>query len=140
MWGYVLIAPGRPPLDEQRRVLATLGVKTGQQGTIWTDTIERGKRGRNAGQTQLEARNDLMQSVQSGDKIIIADPYCIGLSAADAAWFLGEMRTKNVTVTVNGSLYNIEPGDDVSALVEEVGKAQNRAQAALSRAKANKSE
>lgn len=137
-WGYVLIAPGRPPREQQCEVLSALGVDMSQFGPVWEDRIDKGKRGRNAGQTQLIARNDLICAVRRGDRVVVADPYCLGLSAADADWFLGEMRERGVTVMVNGSLFRIAPGDDVSALVEEVGKAQNRAQAAASKAKARK--
>jgi hypothetical protein len=135
-WGYVLLAPGRPTQADQHRVLAALGADPGEFGTVWVDEIERGKRGRNAGQTQLAERNDLLRAVKRGDRVVVADPYCLGLSAADAEWFLGELAGLGVTVTVNGSLYQIAPGDDVAALVEEVGRAQNRAQAAASKARA----
>ena len=64
--------------------------------------------------------------------------YCLGLSAADAEWFLGEMRARDVTVMVNGSLFRIAPGDSVEELVAEVGKRQNAAQVAASMAKAKK--
>jgi len=132
-WGYVLIAPGRPTKTDQIKTLAALGVETGKGSTVWEDQITVGKRGRNAGQTQLDGRNDLIRAAIKGDRVVITNPLCVGLSASDAEWFLGQMRDNGVTVTVNGSLFQIEPGDDIAALIEEVGKAQTRANTARSR-------
>lgn len=133
-WGYVLVAPGRPARSEQVKTLVALGVDHGKRAMIWEDQIAVGKRGRNAGQTQLTGRNDLIAAAMPGDRVVIANPLCVGLSPRDAEWFLGQMRDKDVTVTVNGGLFQIAPGDDITALVEEVGKAQTRANTARSRA------
>jgi hypothetical protein len=134
-WGYALVAPGRPTLDQQRVTIAALGVDTGETGTLWIDRIERGKRGRNAGQTQLVARNDLLACVQSGDRVVVADPLCLGISSGDAEWFLTELAGRGVTVMVNGQLYQIAPGADLSEIVEEVARRQNAANVAASRAR-----
>ena len=133
-WGYVLVAPGRPSRSDQIKTLEALGVDIGKRAMFWEDKIEVGKRGRNAGQTQLVGRNDLIGAALPGDRVVIANPLCVGLSALDAEWFLGQMRDKFVGVTVNGGLFRIAPGDDFSELVEEVGKAQTRANTARSRA------
>jgi hypothetical protein len=114
------------PGQTRSETLEALGVDIGKRAMFWEDKIEVGKRGRNAGQTQLVGRNDLIGAALPGDRVVIANPLCVGLSPLDAEWFLGQMRDKGVTVTVNGGLFQIKPGDDIAALIEEVGKAQTQ--------------
>lgn len=121
-WGYILDAPGRPAQAEQRAALAILGADVGEFGTVWCDRIARGS---TRPRGQLVEREALLQAVQPGDTLVIAAPFCIGLSPKDAAWFLGELSARGVAVIVNGDLTRIEPGEDHSAMVARVASAQN---------------
>lgn len=121
-WGYILEAPGRPSIDQQRLSLGALGVDLGEFGTLWQDNVARGS---TRPQHQLAARNDLIRAVASGDTVAVCAPFCLGLSAADAGWFLGELAARGVTVLVNGDLTKVAPGGDVTALVAEVARRQN---------------
>ena len=130
--GYVLEAPGRPGLDQQRLAMDALGVDTGELGTLWHDKIGRGStRPRN----QLEARNDLLLAVQEGDTVIVAAPFCLGLSAKDAEWFLGELTSRGVTVVVSGEVARIEPGGQTDDIVRRVSAAHNAHHVRVNRAK-----
>ncbi|WP_156916876.1 hypothetical protein [Leisingera aquimarina] len=66
-----------------------------QSQTLLAASITRG---------QLVEREALLQAVQAGDTLVIAAPFCIGLSEKDAAWFLGELSARGVAVIVNGDL------------------------------------
>lgn len=92
---------------------------------LWTDKIERGQRGPNAGQSQLDERNYLLKIAQTGDRVIVADAYCLGISRDDVAWFVGELSARGVTVTVGGGAYQVKPGGDTGALLAEVARRQN---------------
>ena len=111
-----------------------LGVDTGELGPIWSDKIERGLRGPGGGPRQLTGRNDLLKGVGLGDEVVVADPYCLGISPDDAAWFLAELSARGVSVMVSGDLYHVAPGEDASSLVAEVARRQNIAQVAAHRA------
>jgi len=117
--------PGRPPRKIQAERLKVLGVNTGRKGTLWTDTLDRAKRHRTAGQTQLTERNGLIKAAMDGDKVIIADPMCLGVSPLDGEWFLAQLSEKNVTVMINGELYHIEPGRSTAAVIGEFARRLN---------------
>ncbi len=134
IWGYMLLAPGRPSEAEQRAALVALGAEAGETATIWADRVRRGKRGRGGAWEQLEERKHLLTAAVAGDRVVIAAPYCMGMGGGDAAAFLAALAERGVSVTVNGDLRIIAPGDDVSELVEEVDRARTRAQTAKARA------
>jgi hypothetical protein len=125
--------PGRPNLAEQKRVLGALGVRTCDKGTCWTDRLSKAKRHRTAGQTQLEERNALLTAAIKGDMVIVCDPMCLGVSAQDAAWFIEQLAERQVSLTVNGDLRQVSPGDDASDLVADVGRLIRNANTARSR-------
>jgi DNA invertase Pin-like site-specific DNA recombinase len=132
-WGYILEMPGRMKRADQRKVLAALGVDMSASGSWWADKLDKAKRHRTAGQTQLDARNDLIRAAQHGDTVIVAEPQCLGVSAQDAAWFLEQMAEAGVTVVVNGDLVRVEPGNDASDLIAEVARRLNNFNAQKSR-------
>ncbi len=41
-WGYILEAPGRPKLKEQREFMRAAGISMAKFAPIWHDKIERG--------------------------------------------------------------------------------------------------
>jgi len=125
VWGYILEMPGRPSLKKQREVLGALGVDIGKTGPLWADKLDRAKRHRTAGRTQLAGRNSLINSVLAGDTVIVADPMCLGVSPQDAEWFLVLMSDMDVTVIVNGDLYRIEPGKSAAEVVGEFARKLN---------------
>ncbi|MBE9635801.1 hypothetical protein [Salipiger mangrovisoli] len=62
--------------------------------------------------SQFAGRNDLLDAVMEGDTMVIAAPFCFGLSEKKAAWLLAELAARKVAV--KGELDRIEPGDDLS--------------------------
>ena len=131
-WGYILVGPGRPLVHEQRATLATFGVAMEDFGPTWEDHIAGSRRGRNAGQLSLTARNGLINSVVAGDRVFVAAPFCLGISSKDAAWFIKELQDRYVTITIGSSVSILRPGDDASDIVDKVGRAQNRTHVASS--------
>ncbi|WP_370303572.1 hypothetical protein [Pseudooceanicola sp.] len=135
IWGYILEAPGRPSLAKQREAMRSLGVDMSEAGTCWHDKIARGS---TRPRGQLLEREDLIEAVLPGDTVVIAAPFCIGLSEKDAAWFLGELSARKVTVIVNGQMTRIEPGEDHSEMLRAVASAQNVHHVRVAKAKARK--
>jgi len=129
-WGYILEMPGRPARSMQAATLLALGVR---EDAIWSDKLARAKRHPTAGRTQLEGRNDLISAAMKGDKVIIADPTCSGVSEVDALWFFERMTEIGVTVQVNGEIHVIEPGDDATDLSASIKRRVNNYQSARSR-------
>lgn len=132
-WGYILEMPGRPKRAKQREVLAALGVDLGPGGAWWSDKLDRAKRHRTAGQTQLTERNHLIASTQPQDVVIVASKLCLGVSGQDAAWCVEQLTAKGVTVIINGDLIKIEPGKPHATLAAEFDRELNNAAAARSR-------
>lgn len=122
VWGYILAAPGRPSPAVQREALSILGADVSEFGTVWQDRISRGS---TRPRGQLVEREALIDAVQSGDTLVVAAPLCLGLSAKDAGWFLGELSARGVAVIVNGDLTRIEPGADHSDMLRRVASTQN---------------
>ncbi len=98
---------------------------------VFTDKVERGKRGPNAGTSQLEDRNYLLKAVRAGDSVLAAHAYCLGISPDDVAWFAGELSARGVTITV--AAHRISPGDDLASLLDDVGRKQNAVNVAAHR-------
>ena len=122
-WGYVLVAPGRPSRKVQMDCMAALGVDMASTGPWFKDKIDKGS---TRPRGQLKEREHLVETaVQPGDTVVIATPFCLGVSASDAKWFLSALAEAGVTVIVNGELTRVQPGDDVTGLVQAVATAQN---------------
>lgn len=136
-WGYILLMPGRPEAAEQKRALSALGVDFRQTGTAWTDQLTKAKRHRNAGRMQLKDRNALLAAVVEGDRVVVCDPTCLGVSAQDAAWFIEKLAEKRVALTVNGNLRQVAPGEDASELIADVARLIRNANTARSRGQSN---
>ncbi len=134
-WGYILDAPGRPPLEKQREALRLMGADVGDFGTVWGDKI---KRGSTRPRTQLTERNALLGAVVAGDTVAFAAPWCIGLSGPDAEWMLAELAERGVAALVNGDLARIEPGGDRAEMVARVVTAQSVHHVAQSKRRAKK--
>lgn len=132
-WGYILLMPGRPSASAQQRDLSVLGVDFGGTGTAWTDRIKKAKRHRSAGRTQLEERNALLVALHPGDSVVVCNPMCLGVSAQDAAWFISQLAEKSVSLTVCGNLRQVLPGEDASALVDDVERLIRNSNTARSR-------
>ena len=129
-------APGRPALADQRVALGACGVDLSKFGTAWQDRITRGStRPRN----QLTGRNDLLLAVRAGDTVVVAAPLCLGLSGADAEWFMRELHERGVAVIVNGDLARLDPGADLSEMVRRVASAQNVHDVRVAKQRARKS-
>lgn len=128
--------PGRPNRADQLAVMRAFDLDTGKTGPLWSDKLDKAKRHRTAGQTQLEGRNDLIRAVHAGDTVIVADPMCLGVSPLDGEWFLNQLAERGVTVTINGSLHRIEPGGATDNVVAEFARLLNNFNAAKSRGKA----
>ena len=123
MWGYILEGQRRPKAEDQRAALKLLGVDVSPEGSWFLDKI---KKGSTRPRGQLTERNVLVEkAVMPGDTVVVATPFCLGVSAADAKWFLSALAEKGVTVIVNGELTRIEPGQDTSEMVQAVARAQN---------------
>jgi hypothetical protein len=138
-WGYVLQAPRRPPLKTQLATMRANGLDAGPLGPIWSDSIGRSKAGPRSGELQLPERNGLLLAVQPGDRVFVADAYCLGVSDRDAAWFIGELSTRGASLTVSGPTYHVEPGGDASELIKAVARKQNTANVAAYRKRKRKS-
>jgi hypothetical protein len=133
-WGYALEAPQRPALKRQIEAMRSLGINTAENGLVWVDRVTTMKRGRKAGVTQLEQRNWLLDAVMPGDKVVVTDPYCLGVSREDARWFIVELMARKVALLVSGHVYSIEQGVDPKELLDEVERKQNAAHVAAHRA------
>lgn len=121
-WGYILEGPRRPKLAEQQETLFALGVDASDDGTVWHDKI---KKGSTRPRGQLVGRNDLVRAAMPGDTVVVAAPFCLGVSRRDAAWFIEALGDKRVTVIVTGGASRIEPGGDASDILNAVASAQN---------------
>lgn len=130
IWGYILEGPYRPDREKQLEILRSYNVDA-----TWNDKIACGRRGPGSGQRQLSERNDLLQAAKAGDRIIVSDPYCLGISPDDVSWFMGILASCNVSLLVSGASYHIEPGQDTTSLVNEVARRQNAANVAAHRAR-----
>jgi hypothetical protein len=129
-WGYVLQAPRRPPVQKQLEALKSNGVDTSEFGPVISDKVERSVRGRGAlkqRQCQLDGRADMLKAVKPGDRVVVADAYCLGISPDDVAQFASERLAKDVRRTVSGKAFHLEPGDSVEDLRAEVARRQNTA-------------
>jgi hypothetical protein len=134
-WGYLLEGPGRPELTKQRDALRALGVDFSEGGPWRHDSFERGS---TRPRSQLTAREELLKAVQPGDTVVFAAPLCIALSPKDAAWCLGELSERGVSVIVNGDLERIEPNADLSDMLGRVASAHNVHHVRTSKARAAK--
>ena len=135
-WGYILAAPGRPSVSEQRKVLAILGCDLSEVGTVWADHV---KKVSTRPRGQLEEREAMLQAVQPGDTVVFATPLCVGGGVSDVAWFLPELQRLGVAIVVNGAVERIEPGDDVAGLAARFASAQNVEHVRQSKRRAKKS-
>lgn len=137
-WGYVLEGPRRPERSKQIEIIQAHGIDVGDYGPLWSDKIERGRRGPGSGQKQLSGRNDLLKALLPGDRVIVADVYCLGISPDDVKWFIGELTEREASLLVSGASHSIEPGGDASELLTEVARRQSAANVALHRARRTK--
>lgn len=134
-WGYVLIGPGRPERDTQRKVMAYAGANMSASGTVWEDRLPaRATRP----QAALAERNMLITAVGAGDTIHLASLLCMGVSGDDAVWFADHIGRKGAKIVVHGAMREIEPGADLAALKTDFNRERNNVQVARSRAKARK--
>lgn len=113
-------------------MLKSLGVDVGEIGTLWEDEPETGS-GRRKG--HLPGRKDLLANLQPGDTVVVAAPYCLGVGAADAEWFLNELATKDVSLITSAGTLHAGPGGDTSLFLAAFKSAQNVTQVRKSRAK-----
>jgi hypothetical protein len=131
-WGYILEGPRRPARAKQLAAMRVFGVDVTEHGALWGDKIDIGS---TRPRSQLTGREDLLCAVLPGDTVIIATPYCVGLSEKDATWFLAELGRRGVAAIVNGDIAKIEPGGDASEVIAGVIRAQHAEATARTRAK-----
>jgi hypothetical protein len=118
-WGYILEAPGRPPLKEQREFMKAAGVSLAEYGPCFHDRVSQiSTRPRN----QLIDRKTLMLAVDPGDTVNIAAEFCVGVSTTDARWFIHDLVNRGVNLRIAGKDIKIGCIEEV---VEEVGRRQN---------------
>jgi hypothetical protein len=136
VWGYILLGPGRPPLQKQRDFLRIAGVKVdGAHPPVWLDKIEGGAKGPGSGRRQLDERNGLLLASQEGDKVVAATPYCLGLSEGDVRWFIDELRVRKISLVVSSAAKQVTPEADAKELLAEVAREQNTANVAAYRSR-----
>lgn len=108
-------------------MLAALGVNiTGKFAPVWSDKIEGGREqlsGSN-GKGLLTDRALLVQAVAKGDRVVVAEPWCLGISPDDARGFIKALADKSVALMV-GEDWHIWPGEGVEALIAAVKRQQN---------------
>ncbi len=120
VWGYILEGAGRPARKAQIETLVALGAEVDSPGTIWSDKLT--GRTTTRPRNKLVGRNDLIRAVMAGDTVVFHAPQCLGVSENDAAWLLGEMAARDVTVIVNGDLQKIAPGGDTSEVMAAMAR------------------
>lgn len=137
VWGYVLQAPRRPPVKKQLEALVSNGIDTGSFGPVWSDKIDRPKRGNGAKPEHqlLQGRSDLLKAVRPGDRVVVADPYCVGLTPDDAARFIAALSGIGASLTVSGPVFHIRPGDSAAEILAEIARRQNASYVAAYRAR-----
>jgi DNA invertase Pin-like site-specific DNA recombinase len=136
IWGYALEAPRRPSMKKQLDTLASFGLATHEQGPIWKDSLRKVKRGRKT----LEGRTDLLKHSEAGDKILVVNAECLGVSADDAESFVKAVQEKGVTLIVSERVFTVEPDGDAKDLLAEVKRLHNRTYQRRWRAKKQKSQ
>lgn len=125
-WGYMLKGPGRPPIPKQRDILRALGVDVdAEHGPVMQDEVERCKPGPGGAREQLESRGDLLKIVRQDDRVVVAAPYCLGVSRDDAAWFLGALAQAGAVLIVSNDAWLVAPGAKADRLLDEVARQQN---------------
>lgn len=142
IWGYILQGPGRPPLAKQRETLRGLGAdidpKFGHD-PIWHDKLDRVVGGKSAGERQLEDRKALAKAAMAGDTVVVAAPYCLGLSERDARSFIETLSVRGTTLIVGNSGDEFPPGADVEELIAALVRQQNTTNVAAYRRRLKKS-
>lgn len=116
-WGYILVGNGRPRLTAQRKLLGAVGVDMSEYGPCWEDILPpRATRPR----TALENRGHLIIATKKGDTVHVVNALCLGASGKDALWFVQSLHDKGVSLVIHDGAKVLEPGDELTALGEEV--------------------
>lgn len=127
-WGYILIGPGRPSQVKQLGMLVALGVNvSGKFPPIWSDKIEGGREALSGykGKGLLRDRDKLAgEVVMKGDRVVVATPFCLGISPDDARGFVETLLTKGASLIV-GEEWSIAPVSDIEPLIAAVKREQN---------------
>jgi hypothetical protein len=119
----------------QLDALRSMGIDVRDFGPVWRDQVDKVKRGRGAKNMVLEGRDGLLNAMQAGDSVIVADPYCVGLSPDDAKAFISALSEAGVTLTVSGRVFRVQPGESAADLLAEIERRKNAAHVANYRAK-----
>lgn len=80
---------------------------------------------------KISERNALLQAALPGDCIHVIDPFCLGLSEADARWFMEQAVGAGVRISVAGA--SVDRLDQIKAIASEAGRKQNRQHVRASR-------
>jgi len=122
--------------------MQVFGLLEGKYPPVWTDKIEVVKQGRpgpeQTGTAALASRNDLLLATQPGDSVVVADPYCLGISELDASWFLTELAAAGALLTVHSEAYQVKPGGNAADLLAAMRRRIIAAKVARHRAKPRK--
>jgi hypothetical protein len=106
--------------------LAYLGLDTSEAGPVWRDELDAIKRGPRPEGRELAMRADLLEMVAPGDRVVVASPDCLGVSAKDAEAFIRALQAKGVALMVWEHCWRVQPDEDPAALIDEVERRHNR--------------
>lgn len=141
-WGYLLKAPGRPPLKSQVAYMKKAGLDVSEIGQLWIDEFVEGS---TKSKKSLIERRYLINGTMAGDVAMVYEPFCLGIGPADAKWFANELFSRGVKLVVGSeeiSADNLEAVLDAFARKANIqhvkdsrsGKARKRVLAAKRRA------
>ena len=121
-WGYILSAQSRPSVKRQRQDISLHGV------------IEQVRCDQFEGQTtrprkHLIQREQLLLSVNQGDKVVVTAPECLGLSERDVNWFLTELAIRGVLLLVHSGTIVVDPGGSTRDLAAAAGRFHSKLRA-----------
>ncbi|WP_323781560.1 hypothetical protein [Leisingera sp.] len=119
--GYILEAPGRPSIEQQKLSLGLHGVTFDERGRYFWDVV---KKKTTRPQSVLLKRRTLISFLHPGDTLVVAGVECLGLSEADVEWFLGEVSGRGAQIIVNGGSVVVQPETDTTEIVDRVKRFQ----------------
>lgn len=128
------------PIKRQLEALAAFGLDVSDRGPIWRDKLDKPVRGLGDNGALLEGRKNLLQAALPGDRVVVADAYCLGAGVGDIKQFMAALASAGLSVTVLGAgMLHVEPGADAKGILDAAGRAQRTAHMAAHRSKKRKS-
>lgn len=128
------------PLKRQLEALEAFGLDVSARGPVWCDKLDKPMRGLGDNGALLEGRKNLLQAALPGDRLVVADAYCLGAGPSDIRQFMAALASAGLSVTVLGAgMLHVEPGADVKGILDAAERAQKTAHMAAHRSKKRKS-